>query len=323
MGKVSKRLNRMLLLVPYISNNEGVSIEALSKKFGVSRKEILGDLDTLMMCGIPEYTPGDLIEYYIEGGRVYIRQADYFSRPLRMTREEATVLLIAGRALQRAGIISSRGPLTSALRKVEKMLSTSEQSEVEDVAGRIWVEMKSYGKKWRRIIEKGLINRNNLLIDYYSYSTDEVKRREVEPLSLIFSRGYWYLLAWCHLAGDVRLFRLDRILSVRLTKSLSEKREEIEDRLPEVIGEYRPCRKSYRVKLKFKGREGRRIVEEWPVASVRENRDGTLSVSLRTRSLSWVSNYLLKFGDRVEIEAPQELRELVSRKAEMLLDAYG
>lgn len=316
-------MNRILLMIPFISSSEGASVRELCRRFNISRSELTCDLGTLWLCGLPDYGPGCLIDYYIEGDRVFISMADYFSRPLNMTREEALALIVAGRALIRARIFRKSGPLGSALDKVESVLSEVEKTEVEELARRVQIEMDSYSGRWREIIDEGLKKGRILRVEYYSFSTDEVKEREVEPLSLIWSQGHWYLLGWCRLADDTRLFRLDRMKSVKLTGHGVKVRRDIEVYVPELIGEYKPGRKAHSVRLRFSGREGRRLIEEWPNAKLTERKDGSLLVELRTRNLSWLSNYLLRFGDRVRIDSPKELKRMVEEKAEALLGVYS
>ncbi len=322
MTKVSQRLNRILLMVPFIVAADGASVGELCKEFGVSREELVCDLETLRMCGVPEYTPADLMDYWIEGDRVYMMLADYFERPLNLTREEAVSLYVAGGALVKAGVFEKDGPLGTALDKVGRLLSDREKADIEELAERIDVEMSAYTGSWRDIIEEGLQKQQVLLIEYLSFSRDEMTEREVEPLSLVWSRGHWYLLGWCHLASDTRLFRLDRIKSVELTGEPASWEARESFNVPALVGEYKPGRKAHQVRLRFAGREGRRIVEEWPAATCAVEEDGTVLVELRTLNLEWLSNYLLRFGDRVEIQAPKELRKSVRTKATELLKEY-
>lgn len=323
MSRVSERLNRILSMVPFMIGDEGASVEELCHRFDVTRGELVGDLKVLQLCGLPDYTPADLIDYNFEGGRVHLIMADYFDRPLNMTREEALTLFVAGRALMRAGVFDRGTALGTALAKVENVLTDMDKAEVEDVSARIDVEMDPYSGRWKRIIEEGLWKGKDLLIEYYSFSRDEVGRREVEPLSLIWSNGHWYLMAWCHTALEKRLFRLDRIKETELLDRAVTQEVRDSAALPDLVGEYKPDRKSHRVKLVFSGREGSRIQEEWPAAKCTRKRDGTLAVELRTRSLAWLSKYLLRFGDRVRIESPKELAEMVERKARRMLEMYG
>jgi proteasome accessory factor C len=320
--KRSERLNRILLMVPFIVGSEGVPLDELCGKFEVSREELMGDLQTLQLCGVPEYTPADLIDYWIEGDRVRVVFADFFKRPLTLTREEAVAIFVSGHALISSGVFPQEGALASALEKVGRLLSEDEKEEVRGVIERIRVEMSAYKDRWNEIIEEGIQNDKDLLIEYFSFSRDEMGSREVEPLSLLWSKGHWYLYAWCHEAEDTRLFRMDRIKSVSLTDRKASRGSRKAPAAPELIGEYKPDKKAHHVKLKFTGSEGRRLVEEWPTARVTEGGGGAVKIELRTRNLSWLANYLLKFGDRMTVESPGELRKMVEEKAEALLKEY-
>jgi proteasome accessory factor C len=316
MTKVSQRLNRILLMVPFIVAADGASVDELCLEFGITREELVCDLNTLQMCGVPEYTPADLMDYWIEGDRVFMMLADYFKRPLNLTREEAVSLFLV-----KAGVFEKDGPLGTALDKVGRLLSEREKADIEELTERIDVEMNSYSGRWKDILEEGLQKQQVLVIEYLSFSRDEMTEREVEPLSLVWSRGHWYLLAWCHRASDTRLFRLDRVKSVKLTgKPVAwEARESFN--VPELVGEYKPGRKAHQVRLRFAGKEGRRLIEEWPTATFADE-GGSVVVELRTLNLEWLSNYLLRFGDRVEIHAPKELKKMVRAKANELLKEY-
>jgi len=51
------------------------------------------------MSGLPPYGPGDLIDVDFQGDRVTVTMADYFGRPLRLSRSEALALYLRGTAL--------------------------------------------------------------------------------------------------------------------------------------------------------------------------------------------------------------------------------
>ena len=41
----------------------------------------------------------------------------------------------------------------------------------------------------------------------------------VDPYAVFAAEGEWYLTAWCHLRGDERVFRMDRITRAERTPS--------------------------------------------------------------------------------------------------------
>ncbi|WP_066943252.1 helix-turn-helix transcriptional regulator [Microtetraspora fusca] len=69
----------------------------------------------------------------------------------------------------------------------------------------------------RRAIDRALLERQVLRIEYAG-GRGETTTREVEPSVFLGGRGgVWYLVAWCRLRYDVRVFRLNRILSAEPT----------------------------------------------------------------------------------------------------------
>ena len=83
------KLQRLLALVPWVAARDGPTLAEVCARFGCTEDELVEDLDLLFMCGLYPYTPDVLIEADIADGRVWIRYAEYFSRPLRLTPARA------------------------------------------------------------------------------------------------------------------------------------------------------------------------------------------------------------------------------------------
>lgn len=321
-NKTAERIKRILLMVPIVLKDNGVSISELCEMLDAESDDIISDLNVLWFCGVPDYGPSDLIDKRIEGDRVYLESAEYFNRPLRLTRDEVIALLVAGRALLKAEVVEEDGPVGTALEKLAELLPGCDREEIAGLADRIDIEIDAFPGRCWPIIEDAISRGRTLDLEYYSYSRGEVTQREVDPISLITSRGNWYLSARCRHAGDTRLFRLDRIRAISVTDNQREIDGVSEPDLSLLAGEYKPGRRDYLVKLVFSGREGKRVAEEWPSSRFQQGEGEDLIVELKTKNLAWLSTYLLRFGDRVRIESPEELRVLVRDKARRLLKQY-
>ncbi len=59
----------------------------------MTEDELLAELDLVFLCGVHPFTPDSLMDVVIEEGRVWIRYADYFDRPLRLTPAEGLALV--------------------------------------------------------------------------------------------------------------------------------------------------------------------------------------------------------------------------------------
>ena len=117
MSDVHERLRRLLLVVPYVSRNPGITVDALARALGLSREELLRDLDLLTLVGRPPFQPDDFIDLHVENDRVTVELDQRFTKPPRLTPAEAAALAAAGELLRPA----AGGALGTALAKLEKV----------------------------------------------------------------------------------------------------------------------------------------------------------------------------------------------------------
>jgi proteasome accessory factor C len=308
-AKTVRRLERLLVVVPYIVRHPGTRIDELSGLFGVSQTDLTQDLNLLFMTGLPPYTPADLIDVDIEDGRVWIRMADYFSKPVRLTRNEALALFLRGKALLGTGLPEADA-LRSALGKIEEHLGP-------DVLGALRVEVEGGGTpETLEAVRQAASGSDRLEIDYYSASRDETTTRMIDPEQVFAALGNWYAVAWCHRAKAERLFRVDRIRAVRATGERFEPRG--------LLGAGRPLyargKEDIHVRLRL-GKAAEWVAEYYEVdRAVR--RGGKLEVTIPTKDLTWVAKLLLRLGAEAEVLGPKELVDLTRRLADQTLVLY-
>jgi proteasome accessory factor C len=312
-SRTAERLRRLLAVVPYVVRNPGTTVAELSRLFSVEERELLADLNLLFMTGLPPYGPGDLVEVDIDDeGRVWLRMADHFSRPVRLTRAEAVALYLRGTELLGAPGLAEAGPLRSALDKIAERLGP-------DALGDLRVEVggaeASAGplEAVRRAADAG----ERIEIDHYSAARDAISTRRIDPEHVFSALGNWYVVAWDHLAEAERMFRVDRIREVRPTGETFEPRG--------LLGPgrdlYTPGAEDRTVRLRLG--PGARWVAEYYRVDRAEERDGALEVTLPTKDLAWVAKLLLRLGGQARVLDPPELAEATRALAEETLALYG
>ncbi len=198
------RLSRILGLIPYVLANPGVDLEEVMERFGYSQDELTRDLNSVFVCGLPGYGPGDLMEAYIDENEVVIDSADYFSRAPKLSSVEALGLLAAGLAVSGAG--QGTEALESAIGKLTKVL-LPEADEVIDIdIARAPEEIS--------LLRSAIEESKPVRIQYRSLSREETTERVVEPWAVFTTLGNWYLMGHCRMVDDTRTFRVDRIRSL-------------------------------------------------------------------------------------------------------------
>lgn len=311
------RLRRLLSLIPYVLKHQGATIDELCEVFEVSRGELIGDLNLIFLCGQPDYTPADLIDVVMDEDRVYIGMADYFARPLRFTPSELRGLYLACRALAELSGAAASSSLYSAMEKIGRALGL-EVEGAPDVERSLEFGSPSTEKEKLAELVRACEGRLWVEMEYYSYGRDEITRRRVGPLSLEFGAGHWYLRAWDEKSGESRVFRVDRIKELEVTS------EEFEPRGEEEAGaaaaEVRDAGE-IEVRLRFAPSLAAWAREQPIFSSLQEDGEG-LECTLRTDRLSWLGRELLRYGTRVEVLEPEELKEELRRRVKATLSVY-
>jgi len=307
----AERLERLLAIVPWVVAQDGPTVGETCERFGISEKDLIADLNLLFLCGLYPYTPDALIEVDIDDGRVWVRFADWFRRPLRLTPPEGLALVAAARAMlgvPGGGGHDERGSLASALGKLEMVLGAGGEEALDVELGAASADILSTfqlaGREHRKV-----------LVDYYSFGRDAVGERVVRPWRVFSSGGHWYLLAWCEKVADKRLFRIDRVRSAAI---LEERFEPPGDLGPVPVYESRPEDPLVVLDL---APGARWVADRYPNEGVTELGEGNLRVRLRASSTAWLERLLLRAGpDATVVSGADGVLQAAARR---LLAVYG
>jgi proteasome accessory factor C len=300
----------VLALVPWILEHPGVTLAELAERFEVDESELELDLELLPMCGLPPYTADRLIDVYVgDDGAVSMRLAVYFERPLRLTPAEGVALVAVGRALLAVPGSDGSGPLATALGKLEQAVGATGQIAVH-------VDAADHLDRLRDAAERG----DQVEIDYYSSARDEMTTRVVDPIRVFHALGAWYLGAWCHRAGDERLFRIDRVRAVRATGARVEPRAaSAADGDADLV--YRPAPDDLRVRLRL-APEAAWVAESIPVEERIDRARGRVDVVLAVSGRAFLERLLLSLGPAAEVLGPPEAKEIRAVAARRVLARY-
>ena len=197
----ASRLRRLLAILAWLAQVGEAPIDETAERFDLTPQALVTELEMAACCGVPPYTPDQLMEIVVTDTSVSIRVGTSLARPRRLSPSEGFALATSARALLAVTGSDESGALSRALAKLDRALGGEE----------IVVELDA--PDLLPLVQDALVARRPLLVSYYSASTDRVTEREIAPLRLFASEGHWYVDAWCRTAGDLRRFRVDRIRS--------------------------------------------------------------------------------------------------------------
>ena len=307
----TERLRRMLAIVPWVaSQTDGATIDEICARFDLDREQLQDCLDTAFMVGLHPYTPDALIDVILDGDRVRLRLPDFFTRPLRLTAEQALALLAAGRSLVNVPGADHDGPLARGLEKLSATMGDGTGAlvdvELGEGAGSVLPRLQAAVAEHRRVA-----------LDYYSYGRDELTHREVDPWRVHAEQGRWYLEGWCHLSDDVRVFRVDRIAEAALLDATFAPPSD-----PRPVEVFRPGPDDPRVTLDL-APEARWVAEQYPVEEVTERGARGLRVTLAVVARPWLERLLVRLGPDAElVDAPPDLADLAATASRRVLRRY-
>lgn len=313
-GTSSERLGRLLALVPYLQQHQGVALAEAARTFGVSERQLIDDLDLVFVSGLPGYTPADLIEVDYEGGAITISNADTIARPLRLDLGEAAALLVALRTLAEVPGLADRDALDRTIVKLERAAG-----DAAEATGQVAVDVEAEDQVVP-VVRSAVQRARRVHLRYYVAGRDEVTERDVDPIRLLVADGRSYLEGWCRRVEDVRLFRLDRVVEIAETGDPAEVPADATPREADE-GLFRPSQEDLLVTLEL-SRAGRWVADYYPCESVTDGEDGGLVVTLRTPDTRWVRRLALRLGGTGRVVDPPDLVRQVRDDARAALAGY-
>jgi proteasome accessory factor C len=311
----AERLRRLLALVPYVATRRVVGLAETAQTFGMTERELIDDLNLAWCVELRAPEPYCPIDLSYEDGEISISQAESIARPLRLAADEASALLVALRMLAEVG--GDRDAVNRLIAKIEAAAGAAGAASSQ-------VTIQQFDSKRVRAVaatlEGALAAGRRVHLRHYAYGRDEDTERDVDPMRLLVVEGRTYLEGWCRRAEGVRLFRLDRVVSVDVLDVPAEVPATAEPRDVDA-GLFQPSESDLLAELEL-GPETRWAAESYPCESVTELPDGRLRIGLRTPDTAWVRRLALSLGEDARVVSPPELADEVRSTAAAALALY-
>jgi predicted DNA-binding transcriptional regulator YafY len=315
------QVTRQWFLLKALEKPGGATIEelaqALPADYACHERTIRRDLQALE-AAFPLYT--DRVD-----GQVRWKLVDGFSRvpALQFSSTELMALVFTRDLAKPLEGTPIKDSLDSALAKVTGALPAAAEEYVRNLSG--WFSAgigshKNY-REHREIIDqlsRAIAKKRTVEMRYYTAARDRTSRRKVDPYHIWYASGALYLIGHCHVRKDVRLFAVDRILSLTITNLPCQMplgfnvEEYVRNALmvmrggPEIEVELLfDCKTSAWAKDRI-----------WhPSQKATLNKDGCLTLQLQVSDTPELVGWILSFGSGVQVIKPGELQEKVKSAA--------
>lgn len=293
--------SRLFKIVYYLLDKGHATASELAERFEVSVRTIYRDMDALSGAGIPVYTVTG------RNGGIYLMN-DFVLEKAVLSEGEKQEILAALQSLNATGYINNNATLD----KLSALFQIGSENWLEVDYSR-WGNKQADNKKFE-LLKSAVIHRKCVKITYAgSYET--VSERVIQPLKLIYKSIAWYLKAYCTEKQDYRIFKLTRILDLKILNESFAPRS-----FPE---QESSSQEDYnQITLRFPKEMAYRIYDEFDEAEVSRQENGDFVVSVKMPEDVWLIGFLLSFGIQVEVVEPVYLREILAEQAHMIYEKY-
>jgi predicted DNA-binding transcriptional regulator YafY len=201
---------RVLTVLELLQSTAQLSGSDLAERLEVDRRTVRRYVSTLQDLGVPVES---------ESGRYggYRLRPGYKLPPMMFTEEEALALILGLMLSRRTGIGGAAPAVEGALSKIDRVLPDRLRGRVQAVQGALaFTAFRGGGSSAdpaALLLLSSAAQDNRRVWIRYRGADDETER-DVDPYGVVHHRGRWYMVGWCHLRDDVRMFRLDRMVAL-------------------------------------------------------------------------------------------------------------
>lgn len=314
---------RLHNVIRLIETRNGITLDDLVEETGVDRRTVHRDLVAIQQAGYP------LTANRQDGRKVYrfltnTRQV----APITFTLDELVSLHLLKAC---AGLLPPEpfgAEIDAIFAKIHASLPPRSVAHLERIA-RVSLPRFQGGRTYAGSAELLSELRRALLFQYrvklsYSRSGKEAAQYEINPYTLVLAKGGLYLLAHAHNRDAVRLFAVERIAGLTVTRQRFEMPDEFhpEQHFSDAFGLVtdRPMQ----LKVRFDSEVAHMVRDRiWrPDQALLTEPDGSVLLSFEAAGSLEILAWVLSYGRHAELLEPPELRKELKRQVKGLREIY-
>lgn len=304
------RIDRLAAILIHLQSKRIVKAEEMADRFEISLRTVYRDVKALMEAGVPIGS---------EAGTGYFIVDGYHLPPVMFSQEEASAMLLAGKLVEKLTDVSIKKAFESALTKIKSVLNEREKDHLEGLQSSVEVQFANrddkkpdFPDRFLTDLQRSVVQKQMVEIDYYASYKDQLTTRMVEPIGLFYYSSAWHLIAWCQLRNDYRDFRADRIKELHYTGKPFRNHNllSLQEYLKTVTMEHRDVQK---VVVLFDKSVVRYIGQQkYNYGYVSEEMaDDKCRMTFLTGYPRSLARWLLIYGNRVQVESPDHLNDVL------------
>lgn len=296
--------NRLFEIVYILMQKRKITAKELADRFEVSTRTIYRDIEALSRANIPIYANQGK-----DGGIGLLDE--YVLNKTILSEEEQNQILFALQGMKKVGKQDEKDILGK--------LSTLFNKKVDDwirIDFSNWSKDNAQEKRFDKI-KSAILNKQLIEFIYYN-SNGEESKRIVEPLQIWFKDKAWYLVSYCKLKEDYRVFKVARIKELKILEEHFERELPKEEERKKEKNNF----KNISLELEISKEMAYRVYEEFENEEINKNEDGNFIVNVEYPENEWVYGYILSFGEYAKVLKPNYAKSIIKEKLQKTLKKY-
>ncbi|MPY18704.1 helix-turn-helix transcriptional regulator [Paenibacillus glucanolyticus] len=311
-----QKSQRLIQLMMMINAKKTFTVKELADEFGLSVRTLSRDLDELSVLGVPIYS--------VQGrGGGYRLLQERMLPPISFTESEAIAIFFACQSLNDFSSLPFGDGAAAAIHKFYHYLPADIKEQINRLKDRVMIH-NSFRPMSANILQtlmQAVMVRQVVTVHYRSSTGSS--QRDIQPIGLYASSGYWYCPAYCFTQDDIRQFRVDRMTAASLNKSIAIREDIAVKTLKNKPVTSGWEMKEFKVQLTSKG--------VWQLETdtrlgpfIHKNKDGSGSVEIEipAADIALYSDYVWRLGEEATIISPTEAVQWTLERIEAMKRRY-
>ena len=292
--------NRLFEIVYILMQKRKTTAKELADRFEVSTRTIYRDIETLSTANIPIYASKGK-----DGGIGLLDE--YVLNKTILSEEEQNQILFALQGMKKVKGQDEKDIL--------ERLSILFNKKINDW---IKIDFSNWGNVQEErfdIIKSAILNKQLVQFIYYNSNREESKRI-VEPLQIWFKDKSWYLVSYCKLKQDYRIFKIARIKDIKILQ------EHFERELPKEEKNEKHNFKIIELVLEINKAMTYIVYDEFESKEITKKEDGNFIIKVKYPENEWIYGYILSFGEYAKVLNPSYAKSIIKDKLQRTLKNY-
>lgn len=317
------RADRLLSILLLLQVHRRLTARELARRLDVSERTIQRDMEALGVAGVPVYAARGA------GGGWALQEA--YRTDLTGLNEAEIQSLFLSRPVRLLADLGLRQAAEGALAKVLAALPAGRQRGAEFARQRVYVDTSGWNRPAEAVphlptLQEAVWQEHKVALTYRR-GDGAVVERLVDPLGLVAKGNAWYLVA--AVEGETRTYRVSRVADARPTDEPCARPAgfDLAAFWEQSAAAFQTALKRYAATVRVApdalaaargvGLYGRVEREDAPDA------EGWTTLNIKFDAPHEAREYALRFGDRLEVVAPAELRAAVIETAARVVAFYA